>query len=161
MGPLCSYLVQSLKSSLQASSCSLLAHWAIMVSSTSGTWSSDCKKHIKSRPTQWVKCDSELRRVGWAGLRWLFWTLSALLHVQTCMDINRETQVRVKLIQTQCCSGNEPKPAQDIFLIIMWISVFYPWADDSTASMSDNLVSSFIFFQNKNSLLHIFSLFFE
>lgn len=37
-----SYLVQSLKRSLQASCCSLSVHWAIMASSTSGTWSSDC-----------------------------------------------------------------------------------------------------------------------
>lgn len=54
-----SYLVQSLKRSLQASCCSLSVHWAIMASATSGTWSSDCtgKKHMKSRWKQWISSD--------------------------------------------------------------------------------------------------------
>lgn len=50
MGPLWSYLVQSLKSSLQASCCSFSVHWAIMASSTSGTWSSDCTPEEKRKP---------------------------------------------------------------------------------------------------------------
>lgn len=64
MGPLWSYLVQSLKSSLQASCCNLSAHGAIMASSTSGTWSSDCtakkKRKKKKRRSPGKHSDSTL-----------------------------------------------------------------------------------------------------
>lgn len=117
---------------------------------------------LRLQKTHEVRANTVSQLWQWTQESWMSTVEMTVLNSQrtsACSDVyghkQRETQVRVKHIQTQCCSENKPKPAQDIFLIIMWISVFYPWADDSGAFISENLVFFFIF-----SLFHTFSFFF-
>lgn len=129
MGPLWSYLVQSLKSSLQASCCSLSVHWDIMSSSTSGTWSSDCitKKTLspgKHRDST-LTVNSQ-RKAGWTGFynnagRWSSSTLCRLRHVQTCTYAVWLTQRQTELSRKTEGSFNLPGTADMRLPFGIWL----------------------------------------